>query len=203
MEQNGANVTSIDLNPYKPFDFVPFYDMPVDDLAAKEMWRKLNNSFLYYKELRNLKANLIFQDVYEINKSIGLFDTSIFGCVLLHLRSPFTALQKVAAVTKNTIIVAEPMWKLSMTQRFGFWMLEKISKATGFSMRPSFFLPEHSKHWPNNFTWWYNPPQTTREMLSILGFTESKIYYHNQKFNKNGCDAPHYTIIAHRKIKMK
>jgi hypothetical protein len=45
-------------------------------------------------------------------------------------------------------------------------------------------------------TWWFMPPLTVQHVLAVLGFEDSKVSYHRQKFN--GQPLPVYTVVAHR-----
>ncbi len=197
MESAGAKVVCMDLNKDVDFECVPFHDLKPSTQEELPPWEKLNNSFWYIHKKKNLKAKVLYKSVYEIPHNIGFFDVGVFGSILLHLRDPFLALKNASQHIRDTIIVTEPMWRLQLTQRLFFKGCEGLGNIIGFPIRPCFLLPNSKNHWPNNSTWWYIPPYSIREMLRILGFTSSIIYYHSQIFNKERAKSrPHYTIVA-------
>ena len=52
-------------------------------------------------------AKMVYATVYEIPDAIGEFDICTFGCILLHLRDPFLALQRASSHAKEMIIITD------------------------------------------------------------------------------------------------
>ena len=45
--------------------------------------------------------------MYGIDESIGDFDIAIFGLVLLHLRDPFLAMQRVLTQVREKVVIVQ------------------------------------------------------------------------------------------------
>ncbi len=91
--------------------------------------------------------------VYDLSpENVGTFDFVNLGDLLLHLRDPQLALQRIASVCRGT-----------------FWMAEVFLPALeGFGdRRLSQFSP-----WLPSFTWWLPSTNTLRAMMAVAGFTD-------------------------------
>lgn len=189
-EQQGASsVVALDLSPKHDWDIVPFAgsDTYAALQARKAGIEKLNNAFWLAHRLLSSKAGMIYGDVYSFNWPSLDFDVAIFGAILLHLRDPFLALQRILPSVRETVIVAELLWptKLLMyiaSSLFGRPMLQ--------------FLPDPKTKRPVE-TWWAIPPATAQRWLAVLGFETQKVSYHRQKHRRRWHWM--YTIVAQRK----
>jgi tRNA (mo5U34)-methyltransferase len=91
--------------------------------------------------------------VYDLSpEKVGTFDFVNLGDLLLHLRDPQLALQRIASVCRGT-----------------FWMAEVYLPALeGLGdRRLSQFSP-----WLPSFTWWLPSTNTLRAMMAVAGFTD-------------------------------
>ena len=120
-----------------------------------------------------------------------LLDVVLVGSILLHLRDPFLALQKVSALVSDVLVVTDVM----PGQRS---FLSKLSNKLLFGKkhRQMEFLPNASTNKPLE-TWWNLSPELITEFLKVLGFTKINTSYHQQKGRKNKTKKM-FTIIAKR-----
>ncbi len=177
MEKMGADVVSCDLSPDLSWDIVPYYNNNDTNLATsrKEAIRKLNNSFWFAHERFNSNAKVVYTKIYDIPDEIGPTHISTFGCILLHLRDPFLALQAGLKNTTETVIVTD----VAPEKDSGFQFLHGI--------------PEPA----NRFTWWQMTPEIIIQFASVLGFKSFKVTYHEQICHDNPRRL--FTVVGHRK----
>ena len=188
-EQRGAyEVVGVDLSPAHAWDTVPF----ADETTMRESSQfqagiaRLNNSFWLSHRLLGSKAKLVYADVYSIPRAVGEFDIAIFGAILLHLRDPFLALQRVLSLVKETVIVVDLLWPRKSL----------LYLASGILRRPIVeFLPNPVTKQPRE-TWWAIPPSTVKRWLAILGFEAQRTLYHRQRHRQRWHWL--YTVVAHR-----
>ena len=127
---------------------------------------------------------MTYGTVYEIPEDIGEFDICTFGSVLLHLRDPFLALQRVLAHVKETAVVTDLVPSSTL---FGL-----LADSTLIE-----FMPKASKCSPTE-TYWNLSPKVVSEFLQILGFENTKISFHNQLFGPNKKETQLYTVVGQR-----
>jgi hypothetical protein len=131
--------------------------------------------------------------VYDIPEDIGTFDICTFGSVLLHLRDPFLALQRVSAHVQETVIVTDVASGLGL-KTLAFKIIDIAEALTGIRMVR--FLPDAKKLGPVH-TWWALTPRLISEFLQILGFANTTISYHRQLFENREIQL--FTVVGHRK----
>ena len=176
MESRGAEVVAFDLNEEFGYDIAPGRFMEEEVSEFKERVRKFNNSFWLAHRVLNSKAKLVYGSVYDIPPGIGKFDTSLFGCVLLHLRDPFLALWKGSEVTRSTIIVTDILY----------------SSMQEFTDRP--IMQFHPNIGCKGNFWWELSPEIVVSFLRVLGFPRAQVSYHRQKLR--GEDRALFTVVA-------
>ncbi len=183
MEQQGAEVISYDLSKDYDWDVVPYAKWDYQTLSEKRKSDidRLNNAYWLAHRLLNSKAKVVYGSVYDIPKEIGQVDIALYGCILLHLRDPFLALQKGLRLTKEKVIIAEPIW------------------GHGPQIKGSFqtFLPDSKKLEPKD-TWWDLKPELIEGMVRVLGFEDTTVTYHTQKYD--GKDVQLYTVIGTKSL---
>ena len=187
MEKNGAEVVAYDLSDNDQWDIVPYANTDYKKIMHKRKKRilELNNSFWITHEALKSKAKVVYGSVYNIPDGIGQFDVCTMGSILLHLRDPFLALQKVSSLTKKTIIITDIVSRYRGKILLGAEMIPTIKM-----MR---FIPNASKSKPFE-TWWEISPKLVCEFLKILGFKHIEVSYHYQLYlNKK---KKLYTIVA-------
>jgi SAM-dependent methyltransferase len=190
MEQRGAEVVACDLSPDDTPDVVPFARADVGQAVRdhREHVRKLNNAFWLCHGRCGSRARVVYGSAYALPAAIGPVDVATFGCVLLHLRDPFLALASAARLTRETIIITEPLVVRSRLKRL---LLRALA---GPALR---FFPDFRKAAPLT-TWWVLTPELLRSWLGVLGFEESRVTYHRQMFR--GRPVPLFTVVGRRTI---
>ncbi len=188
-EQQGASeVVALDLSPEHDWDIVPFAQMDTQAELQKRRKgiQKLNNAFWLAHRLLNSRAKLIYSDAYSFRWPSQDFEVVIFGAILLHLRDPFLALQRILESAKDTVIVAELLWPRQMLMYL----------ASGLFRQPLVcFLPDPVKMQPNE-TWWAITPAAVRRWLAVLGFNRQHVTIHRQRYRKRWQWM--YTVVARR-----
>ncbi|MBW7932997.1 MAG: hypothetical protein H3C62_05155, partial [Gemmatimonadaceae bacterium] len=161
MESRGADVVSCDLSYEHEWDVVPFARADIAGYTRERQAHihRLNNGFWFTHTACGLRSKVVYSPVYDLPSAVGPVDVCTFGCVLLHLRDPFLALQRALRLTRSTVIVTEAIHRnfipTMLTQRFG---------------RPSLvFLPRHKVRRPMD-GWWIVTPRAVLAFLGTLGF---------------------------------
>lgn len=188
MEREGAEVVAYDLSEEQEWDIVPYakYDYEQHISMFKEHIRRVNNSFWFAHNAYNSKAKVVYGTVYEIPEVIGKFDICTLGSILLHLRDPFLALQRVSSHAKDTIIITDLPIDLT-GKEMSFHQFHK-----GRLIR---FLPDASTCHPFE-AWWQLSPELVIEFIRILGFEYTELSYHKQKYQ--GKEVELYTIVGRK-----
>jgi len=187
MESQGADVVGYDLSDKQDWDTVPFADGDHEQFREERRAhiRALNNGWWLSHGARRSKARVVYGSVYEVPREIGKVDVATFGAILLHVRDPFLALQSAAKLQPDTIIVTESLSvKFSLPQI----LVGKIQPGP-------IFLPNRRKGGPKE-TWWLLTPDLVERMLGVLGFADTKVHYHLQRFQNRL--QPMFTVVAHR-----
>lgn len=198
LEQQGADVIAYDLSERQAWDMVPIAgrDLKAVQDERSAHIRQLNNGFwLCHGALRS-NVKLVHGSVYAIPRALGEVDVSILGCMLLHLRDPFLALQEACRITKETVVVVERPPDLHMLLGGLFRALRLPVPARFFWGKPYMqFLPNHRKRRDSD-TWWRLPAKTVMELLAILGFEDARLNYHFHDYA--GGRRVLYTVVARR-----
>ncbi len=180
MEHAGAQVTCLEPPMQHLWDMVPCDGF---DMAA---WRKefepsiasVRNSFWYMHRLRQSRVTLLEGDAYRLPDALGPFDAGVLAAVLMHCRNPFDMLQSVASKVRKTMVITElynpALGELPVCQ----------------------FLPHRAAQQVH--TWWYFTPQFFVSALGLLGFTDCRVYHHQQRQPAENRDVPMYTVVCER-----
>lgn len=192
MEKIGAEVVGYDLSDKHEWDIVPYYgsDYKVQLAANKKHIDKINNGYWLAHKAYNSNAKVVYGSVYDIPDTIGKFDIGTFGCILLHLRDPFLALQRTLAHVEDTAIVTD-VYRGKVLSRIEHVMHIRLIRFQPNAKRPDPFSD-----------WWVLSPGLVSEFLQILGFKHTRITYHHQKArDKNGKYGKIrlFTVTGHRK----
>lgn len=196
MESQGADVIAFELAPDEVSDIIPYARLDTSKRAGEmQPWlEKIRNAFWLAHRTLNSSSKVVYGNVYDIPDELGMVDVSTFGSILLHLRDPFLALQNALKLTRETVIVTEPIsnWFnfarfLPLRQKFGGYMI---------------FLPD-SKLCEPPTTWWYLSPTAIRRFISVLGFEESKVIYHFQQHSQTNRKMLYFTVVGTRTIPVK
>lgn len=207
MEKAGASVISYDLSPDLDWDMVPFAHKDGAAWAPmrKNHIRKLNNAYRLSHSLLDSRAELVHGTVYAIPKSVGLVDISTFGSILLHVRDPFLALQQAARITSETIVITEILdnnRQKIINNLFSWLGADTVRRIRHKLLGPSMiFRPITAVGHPEE-TWWHLTPELLEQFLSVLGFANIQISYHNQLFAEHNKNQLMYTLVAKRTVPM-
>ena len=188
MERAGADVVSFDVGYEVSMDLMP---TPLPDIRQLRLDHACNvtrsqNAWWFLHRDYGSSARMIFGDIYALPGDIGEFDVSVFGAILLHLKSPIAALEQAARRTRSTIVVTEP-WAYAAEQ-----LHDNI-------MRP-FPLGEGGR-W---VIWWSISAGAVVRMLDALGFTRCQVITHKQSHQFGHVlgspyqDIEMYTVVGHR-----
>jgi SAM-dependent methyltransferase len=190
MERAGAEVVSFDLSPEQHVDAVPYAraDLPALQQRLTTHIGRLNNGYWLAHRALGSQARMAYGSAYDPPAGLGTFDVTTLGCVLLHLRDPFLALQRTLALTSETVVVVEP--GVSPWQARGLRLGGRLG-------RGMFFRPEFRAGEPP-LTWWRLTPSVVRLMIAVLGFEESELTFHKQLFN--GTPRWLFTVVGRRTV---
>jgi hypothetical protein len=186
MEAQGASVTSFEVGYDAVVHLVPPVieaDLEAAQAEVMEHVRKTTNAWWFLHRMRQSSARLVHGDLYQLPEDLGDYDISIFGCILLHVRDPFRALQQAAAHTTQRLVVIEAL-------PVG---LEGEMPLLQFGTPP--------EHRSPSVTWWLYSPGIISMMLWRLGFERTKLIQHTQRYlTPDGqiVDPPLFTIVADR-----
>ena len=183
-ERRGAKrVVSFDMSEVRQQTFVQFAG--ARHVHERETWEpeyagqieRWKNAYWLCHRLLQSKADVFYGDIGELPEELGTFDVTIVGSVLEHLRDPVRALESVARVTGETLVIVTPM-------------LEDKEPVARFEPRAA--NPEQ------NYTWWTYSSGLYRELLAILGFrlerTTIAEYWHEYAQRSE----PRTTLVATR-----
>lgn len=195
MEKLGAEVVAFDLSDEYMADVVPYarFDYKQGEKDHQHMMRQLNNGYWFCHRALQSRAKVVYGNTYAIPKEIGPVDISTFCSILLHLRDPLFAMQNAARLTRETLIVTEPLWWWSRLLTF-FTFSKHFG---GFAI----FVPQAKRADPKT-TWWHLSPNVIQQFMAVLGFETSRITYHSQ-LQAGGKKAPYFTVVGNRTVAMK
>jgi SAM-dependent methyltransferase len=187
MERRGAEVVAFDLSPDHGPDLVPSPDAdPARRLQAhRDHVRKLTNAFWLSHRAFASRARAVYGSVYAIPEAIGPVEVATFGCVLLHLRDPLRALAQALRLAREAAVVTEPVVVRSRLKRV---LLRRLGPALLLFPRPGQANPET--------TWWVLTPELVQALLGLLGFADTRVSYHTQRYR--GRPVKLFTVVGRR-----
>jgi hypothetical protein len=140
---------------------------------------RLHNGFWYTHGKLGLKSRVIYARAQDLPDSVGPFDISFIGSVLIHCRDPMGVLCRCCELTKQRVVVAE-----SILSRL-------VAKVPVMGLLPR---PDNSAI----DSWWLIPAETIETMLQVMGFTKTTITYYQQLNWSSQIWSPHYTVVGER-----
>jgi SAM-dependent methyltransferase len=193
MERRGAEVVAIDLGKEADWDAVPHPDIDVAFLrgALRDNVQLVENAFWFAHKRLNSSVRLIYGSVYDTPNLINRVDVALMSNVLQHFRDPFRAIEQVAKVVGETIIITESLWLDDQD----------------FVSSPSMRLLPNSAILEVNHSWWQVSPTLVIEILKLLSFQGIRCRFHQQRFNGTPVDKrkgliarsiPHFTVTGTR-----
>ncbi len=210
MERRGASVVAYDLCEEQDWDSVPYARHEHEFVARgrREHVRRLNNSFWLCHRAFGSAARMAHGTVYEVPEALGPVDVATIGCLLLHLRDPFLALERVLRLVRETVIVVDFLEMVDEAPRAArppLWRraLSRVKRGLGLPRKPAapprapgmVFLPDPQECMPKE-TWWRLNPEVVCRIVGVLGFRDTTVTYHDQKFD--GRLARLFTVVGRR-----
>lgn len=194
MEDRGAEVVGYDLSDRECWDVVPYARTDLDAFIRdrKGLLRRLNSGYWFCHRAFESRARMVFGSVYAVPESIGPVDVATFGSILLHLRDPFFALQNALRLTRETVVVTEPIWDPEL--------LRDARESPAFARRGGatmVFMPDHERMAPTE-TWWSLTPDLIRRFVGVLGFEQAEVRYHTQRLDAEDRLIPCFTLVGRR-----
>lgn len=204
MENLGARVTCIELSLENDrWDAVRLCDrdwVSNEEKHRSENLRGVQNAFWFAYEAWGSKANVIYSAIDNLPRNLGeRYDISLMGSVLLHLQNPFVAIQNMLVHTKETAVITDLLPHISARPRALKGKVRKLfEKLRGGGPAPSSmeFLPALDK--PHDFAWRRLSPRAVVQMVSIFGFGDCEVSYHEQL--QGGHKTDMFTVVCRRKI---
>jgi len=189
MERRGAEVTALDLGTQGEWDSVPHSFLDVNSVRAnlQENVRRVENAFWFAHQRLQSNAKLVHGSVYDTPALVQPVETALMGNVLQHVRDPFRAIEQVAKVVADTIVISEAVWHDD----------EAFLTAEAMWLIPRADTP-YCTH-----SWWQVSPAMVTAILRILGFPQISLKYHQQRFVGSESDrrarmVKHFTVVGTR-----
>jgi O-methyltransferase len=188
MERQGAEVVCFDIAPGLPQDIVPQlgHDLGKQRELSVAYAERVRNSWWYGHGRLGSKSQAVYGDIYGLPPDLGRFDVSTFGCTLMHLSKPFQALEQAAAVTDKAIVVTEPLHRVPPDEAAA--LMEFVPVDTTKTV----------------VVWWLLTPGAVVRMLKVLGFFETRVIFHAQKYHpyheldKPAVESLFFTVVGQR-----
>ncbi len=165
MERMGAEVVSFEAGFDVSIDTLPIQgrDDPEERLRVMQGTIDRNHDgWWHLHRALGSKAKFVQGNIYDMPKDLGEFDICLVGAILLHLREPWGALSQAARLTRDVMIVTEPLQ-------------DDIDAPESNIMR---FSPSAEHHVTN---WWSIYPGAVISMLGRLGFGQTETTFHSQR----------------------
>jgi len=112
MEHRGAEqVVAIDIDDPEALD----WPHSLRHTTSREIDATKRLRFNLAKEALGSSVSRVLRSVYELDTELGLFDLIVCGDLLLHLKDPLTALERLVRVCRGSAVVCTPIVRV----RFG------------------------------------------------------------------------------------
>jgi SAM-dependent methyltransferase len=182
MEAKGAEVVSVELPPDHPWDVVPDVRLDLDAFVTEvsDGIEHVRDAYWFAHERFGSKARVYYGDIYNLPEDLGHFDYAVICALLLHVRDPLRVVEGCARLADNLIITDVHQPDLPQDKPYMSW----------FSTNEE----------PAAHVWWKFSPQLFVRFAEVLGRTETKVTYHEQKYVAEGNPRPgsFFTVVAKR-----
>jgi tRNA (mo5U34)-methyltransferase len=153
-ERRGGLVTSLDVESFRDVDLPPALHALFDANPVNLSFRR--GLELARKRLDS-QIELVNMPIYELApEKVGTFDVVHAGDILLHLRDPILALQRIRSVTSGKLILAD--------------VFDPVLDRIG----PDMHLTRYRGGW-EDVTWWAPALSTLTQMVADAGFDDVSI----------------------------
>jgi O-methyltransferase len=179
MEKRGADVVAVEIPDDPGWDFVPYPPAVMDAVYGwrREHMRRLKNSFWFTHAAYRSKAKLYHGDAYNLPDALGRFDVALLAAVLLHCRCPVGIIEQCARKA-DTLLITE------------FFNPDLEGQPV------CYLVPTRdNREWA---TWWHFSTTFFLQFLEVLGFTETQVTTHTQRYLSTGSSSSLFTIVASR-----
>lgn len=157
MERRGAaEVVAVDLDDPTGLD----WPASLREVTEKSLDETKEQRFNLVKKALGSKVSRELRSVYDLDTDLGTFDLVFAGDLLVHLKDPATAVERMRRVCRGSAIVCTPIKRFRFARNrplaefdgideFQWWVfseaaLQRLVRAAGFSRveaGPSFELP--------------------------------------------------------------
>jgi tRNA (mo5U34)-methyltransferase len=145
MERRGAaEVMAVDLEDPDRLD----WPASLRDVTEKTLDRTKGERFDLVRDALGSKVKRELRSVYEIDTDLGRFDLVFCGDLLLHIKDPVTALERIRLVTGGSAVICTPI------KRFRFYPRRPIAELDGI----------------DEFQWWVLSLPGMARMIRAAGF---------------------------------
>ena len=158
MERRGAEeVVAADLGAADELDWPPLWR---EQVTTEQLDENKEKRFALVQEVSGSRVERVVRSVYELDSDLGQFDLVFCGDLLIHLKDPITAMQRMKSVCRGSTIIVNPIVRFRFGRRraliefdgideFQWWLLseaalERMMRAVGFArveLGESFELP--------------------------------------------------------------
>jgi SAM-dependent methyltransferase len=171
MERRGARVTSLDVDRIQELDWPPRLRPPEDGPRGR--------TFAIAHEVLGSSAERVGLSIYDATPERlgGPFDLVFCGSVLIHLRDPMLALERMAGLCAGDLILAE-----ERSRSLAPWRWAKGAEFRGESP------------WS---VWWVPTDSTWAAMVRCAGFEDVRVHGRfNLRFRDKRGGVPHVILHA-------
>jgi len=186
MADQGADVVVLDVGWNLLPDLVPLRAFDMETMREEQAYycASVVNAWWYLRRDWGHTARAVYAPIYDLPPDLGRYDIAIFGCILLHLRDPFRALEQAAVFIDDTVVVVEPL----------------SVPVADVDRHVMYWNPTRSTN-PNG--WWQISPAVVVDMLEVLGFPNATVTYNRQLYRPEGSgsdpvEVTMYTVVARR-----
>ena len=182
MESQGAEVVAVELGPTTPWDIVPQSELDLSQISKDRLtiMEEIRNGFWFAREAMGGNAQVHYGSAYDLPAGLGRFDVSVMASILLHTRDPLRILEGCARLTDRTLVIVERSWP-------------ELTGGPVTRLAPS----RDNAVWD---TWWGFSPEFFVAYCGVLGFTKTRVEFHEQRHVADGTEAqiPMFTVVAER-----
>jgi O-methyltransferase len=180
MEQQGASVVSLDVDPGFAFDVVPFPGADrkaIRDFYVRRAYRG-QNAYWFAHQRHRSRNQVHYGSAYAIPAALGSFDIGLVACVLLHNSNPAAIIDQVAQrVTRRLILVDIHHPPIAGDTRPLMQLVPSAENQIGH-------------------TWWRFSEAFFVEMLKIVGFSRIITTHSIQYWRGHAMTA--FTVVGER-----
>jgi tRNA (mo5U34)-methyltransferase len=150
MERRGAaEVMAVDLDDPNRLD----WPASLREKTVKTLDETKERRFNLAKEALDSKVERVLRSVYELDTDLGLFDFVFCGDLLVHLKDPITAVEKIRKVCRGSAVICTPI------VRFRFGRRRPIAEFDGI----------------DQFNWWVLSEEAMARLIRAAGFARVEV----------------------------